>query len=99
MEPGEIGAAVSLQWGSLMNSDGGRAQEGLRSETCRVVEISPGYCDPAGVCWAWLDLPATVIMVLATLSKKGPLDEATILSVKGLLCEPPILKVGTLGCG
>lgn len=76
-----------------MNSDGGRAQECLRTEACRVVEISCGCCNPVGVYWAWLDLPEAVIVALDTPDRREHIDAAPFL-----LCEPPVLKVRTLGC-
>lgn len=55
--------------------------------------MSPGHCDPVGIYWAWLDFPAAVIVALGTLGRREPID-----LVPCLLCEPPILKVGTLEC-
>lgn len=39
-----------------------------------------------------------MIMALDIRDRKGLIDMTTFLLLKELLCEPPVLKVGTLGC-
>lgn len=83
-----------------MNSDGGRAQDGLKSEARRG---SRDITWILGCCWDLLvelqfssNYNCAMIMALGILDRKGPIDVTTFLLLKEM-CESPVPEVGTLG--